>query len=94
MAFGSAMFAATAALGQLRFALHDEPKTLDPFLAADESAEAVRYLTEGVLIRMNRMTQKPDPELAVTHIWAEGTSDVEARRLVAIHAGHVAELTR
>jgi mannose-1-phosphate guanylyltransferase/phosphomannomutase len=36
----------------------------------------------------------PDPELAVTHIWAEGTSDVEARRLVAIHAGHVAELTR
>ncbi len=36
----------------------------------------------------------PDPELAITHIWAEGTSDVEARRLVAIHAGQVAELTR
>jgi mannose-1-phosphate guanylyltransferase / phosphomannomutase len=36
----------------------------------------------------------PDPELAITHIWAEGTSDVEARRLVSIHAGHVAELTR
>jgi mannose-1-phosphate guanylyltransferase/phosphomannomutase len=36
----------------------------------------------------------PDPETAVTHIWAEGTSDVEARRLVAIHAGQVAELTR
>jgi mannose-1-phosphate guanylyltransferase/phosphomannomutase len=36
----------------------------------------------------------PDPELAVTHIWAEGPSDVEARRLVSIHAGHVAELTR
>ncbi len=35
----------------------------------------------------------PDPELAITHVWAEGTSDVEARRLVAIHAGHVAELT-
>jgi mannose-1-phosphate guanylyltransferase/phosphomannomutase len=36
----------------------------------------------------------PDPELPVTHIWAEGTSDAEARRLVAIHAGQVAELTR
>jgi mannose-1-phosphate guanylyltransferase / phosphomannomutase len=36
----------------------------------------------------------PDPELAITHVWAEGPSDVEARRLVAIHAGQVAELTR
>jgi len=36
----------------------------------------------------------PDPEVAVTHVWAEGPSDVEARRLVAIQAGHVAELTR
>ena len=36
----------------------------------------------------------PDPELPVTHIWAEGSTDVEARRLVAIHAGQVAELTR
>ena len=35
----------------------------------------------------------PDPELAVTHVWAEGASDAEARRLVAIHAGQVAELT-
>jgi mannose-1-phosphate guanylyltransferase / phosphomannomutase len=36
----------------------------------------------------------PDPELAITHVWAEGPSDVEARRLVAIHAGQVADLTR
>jgi mannose-1-phosphate guanylyltransferase / phosphomannomutase len=36
----------------------------------------------------------PDPELAITHVWAEGASDAEARRLVAIHAGQVAELTR
>jgi mannose-1-phosphate guanylyltransferase/phosphomannomutase len=36
----------------------------------------------------------PDPEIAVTHVWAEGESDVEARRLVAIQAGHVAELSR
>jgi mannose-1-phosphate guanylyltransferase/phosphomannomutase len=36
----------------------------------------------------------PDPELPVTHVWAEGATDADARRLVAIHAGHVAELTR
>jgi len=62
---------ATALLGtllaqgaELRFALHDEPKTADPLLMADQSAEAIRYLTEGVLIRINRLTQKPEPELA------------------------------
>jgi mannose-1-phosphate guanylyltransferase/phosphomannomutase len=36
----------------------------------------------------------PDPELPLTHVFAEGASDSDARRLVAIHAGHVAELTR
>jgi mannose-1-phosphate guanylyltransferase/phosphomannomutase len=36
----------------------------------------------------------PDPGLPITHVWAEGGSDVEAQRLVAIHAGHVAELSR
>jgi mannose-1-phosphate guanylyltransferase/phosphomannomutase len=36
----------------------------------------------------------PDPELPITHVWAEGETDADARRLVAIHAGQVAELTR
>jgi mannose-1-phosphate guanylyltransferase/phosphomannomutase len=35
----------------------------------------------------------PDPELAVTHVWAEGETDAVARRLLAIHAGKVAELS-
>ena len=35
----------------------------------------------------------PDPELTVTHVWAEGDTDATARRLLAIHAGKVAELT-
>ena len=35
----------------------------------------------------------PDPELPVTHVWAEGQSDQDARRLVAIQAGRIAELT-
>jgi peptide/nickel transport system substrate-binding protein len=54
------------AAAELRFALHSEPKTLDPLVVADDAAEAIRYLTEGVLIRMNRLTQQPEAELAVS----------------------------
>jgi peptide/nickel transport system substrate-binding protein len=59
------VLATVAASGaELRFALHDDPKTTDPFLMADESAVALAYLTEGVLIRVNRLTQLAEPELA------------------------------
>jgi peptide/nickel transport system substrate-binding protein len=59
--------AALAACGaELRFAFHGDPRTLDPFMAADEYAVALSYLTEGVLIRMNRLTQQPEPELAAS----------------------------
>lgn len=50
--------------GELRFCLPAEPKTFDPLLADDQQSEAVRYLTGGVLLRVNRVTQKPQPELA------------------------------
>jgi peptide/nickel transport system substrate-binding protein len=52
--------------GELRFSLHDDPKTLDPLVAADEAAEALQYLTEGVLIRINRLTQVAEPDLATS----------------------------
>ncbi len=50
---------------ELRFYLRSEPKTFDPALVADDSSETVRYLTGGVLLRLNRQTQKVEPELAV-----------------------------
>ena len=50
--------------GELRFALHSEPKTWDPLMAAEDSASAVRQLTHGSLVRLNRKTQKIEPELA------------------------------
>ncbi len=49
---------------EIRWALHAEPRTLDPALVEDEGSEAVRYLTQGVLIRVNRKTQALQPELA------------------------------
>ncbi len=50
--------------GELRFCIRSEPNTLDPLLVTGESAETVRYLTGGVLIRLNRRTQEAVPELA------------------------------
>ena len=50
--------------GELRFCLHTEPKTFNPVLAEDDASETVRYLTGGVLIRVDRLTQAAGPELA------------------------------
>jgi len=50
--------------GELRLCLRTDPKTFDPLLAAEEASERVRYLTGGVLIRFNRVTQELQPELA------------------------------
>jgi mannose-1-phosphate guanylyltransferase/phosphomannomutase len=36
----------------------------------------------------------PDPEQPLTHVWAEGDTDADAKRLVAMHAGWIAELVR
>ena len=59
----SAIAAANAA-NELRFCLRTDPKTFNPLLVEDESSSAVRYLTGGVLIRLNRYTQELEGELA------------------------------
>jgi peptide/nickel transport system substrate-binding protein len=57
---------------ELRFALQAEPKTFDPLLVEDESSEAIRYLTGGTLMRVNRLTQELEPGLAVSWKVTEG----------------------
>jgi peptide/nickel transport system substrate-binding protein len=52
--------------GELHFCLRSEPKTLNPLLAADDASETVRYLTGGVLVRVNRLTQDLEPEVATS----------------------------
>ncbi|MGZ4824167.1 MAG: ABC transporter substrate-binding protein [Terriglobales bacterium] len=52
--------------GELRFCVRSEPKTFNPLLVADDASETVRYLTGGVLMRLNRLTQTLEPELATT----------------------------
>ena len=69
-ALGCLLFLLTAAPlcaqsgAELRFCLHGEPKTFDPILVDDEASENIRYLTGGVLIRLNRQTQALEPGLA------------------------------
>jgi peptide/nickel transport system substrate-binding protein len=52
--------------GELRFCLHSEPKTFNPVLMEDDASETIRYLTGGVLVRLNRQTQELEPELATS----------------------------
>jgi peptide/nickel transport system substrate-binding protein len=55
---------AASGASELRFCLRIDPKSFNPLLAEDESETTVRYLTGGVLIRLNRYTQELEGELA------------------------------
>src|SRR4029077_13336140 len=64
---GAALYATTSRSGgELRFCLYSEPKTFNPLLVSDTSSEAIRYMTAGVLVRVNRQTQEIEPSLAVS----------------------------
>ena len=52
--------------GELHFCLHGEPKTFNPILVDDEPSENIRYLTGGVLIRLNRQSQALESALATS----------------------------
>lgn len=65
--------------GELHFCLHGEPKTFNPVLVDDEASENIRYLTGGVLIRLNRQSQALEPALATS--WAISRD----RRTITFH---------
>jgi len=50
--------------GELVWTIGYDPKTFDPAKVDDQESETVRYLTAGVLLRFNRLTQQVEPELA------------------------------
>jgi peptide/nickel transport system substrate-binding protein len=57
---------------ELRFAISGDPKTFDPLQVSDSNSETIRYLTAGVLVRVNRVTDKLQPELAESWEIKEG----------------------
>src|SRR5690242_14372094 len=65
-----------SALGaELRFCIRSEPKTFNPLQVDDDASETIRYLTGGVLVRVNRRTQALEPGLATAwKISADGKS--------------------
>jgi peptide/nickel transport system substrate-binding protein len=64
LSFLLALGLGTLSAGELRFSLRLEPKTFNPLLVEEESSETIRYLTGGVLVRLNRYTQELEGELA------------------------------
>jgi len=71
--------------GQLRFCLHSEPKTFNPVLMQDDSSETVRYLTGGVLMRLNRQTQELEPELATSWKISDGGKTITFHLREGLH---------
>jgi peptide/nickel transport system substrate-binding protein len=65
--------------GELHFCLRGEPKTFNPLLVEEEASETIRYLTGGVLMRLNRQTQTLEPGLAAS--WKVS----EAGRKISFH---------
>ncbi len=68
--------------GEIAWALHYDPKTLDPAKVDDQASELVRYLTAGVLVRLNRRTMTLEPGLA------ESWTVSHDGKLVTLHLRH------
>ncbi|HZQ23512.1 MAG TPA: ABC transporter substrate-binding protein [Terriglobales bacterium] len=65
--------------GELRFCLHTDPKTFNPELAENDADETIRYLTGGVLIRVDRLTQEAQPDLATSWTVTNGGKTITFR---------------
>lgn len=70
---------------QLRFCLRTEPKTFNPALVADDAAETVRYLTGGVLMRLNRESQQLEPELATSWKVSKDSKSISFKLRSGLH---------
>jgi peptide/nickel transport system substrate-binding protein len=61
---GSAVSSAAAQQRELVWSLKSDPGSLDPAKVDDQAAEMLRYLTGGVLLRLNRASLQVEPDLA------------------------------
>jgi peptide/nickel transport system substrate-binding protein len=74
-----------AAQSELRFCIASDPKTFNPLLVEDDSTETIQYLTGGVLIRVNRLTQNAEPELATSWKVTGGGNTITFKLRDGIH---------
>jgi peptide/nickel transport system substrate-binding protein len=66
LVLAGSVWAVPPAGNELRFCIGAQPKTFNPLLVDDEASETVRYLTGGVLLRLDRNSQKLEPDLATS----------------------------
>ncbi len=71
--------------GELHFCLRAEPKTFNPLLVEEDASETIRYLTGGILIRLNRQTQALEPGLAVSWKVSEKDRKISFRLRSGLH---------
>jgi peptide/nickel transport system substrate-binding protein len=71
--------------GELHFCLRGEPKTFNPLLVEEDASETIRYLTGGVLIRLNRQTQALEPGLAAAWKVSEDGRKISFRLRTGLH---------
>jgi peptide/nickel transport system substrate-binding protein len=71
--------------GELHFCLRGEPKTFNPLLVEETSSETIRYLTGGVLIRLNRQTQALEPGLATSWKVSSDGRTIKFRLRTGLH---------
>src|SRR5579871_6107857 len=83
------LLVAAIAVGQtsneLHFCVKADPKTLNPLQVADDASETVRYLTGGVLLRVNRLTQEAEPELATSWKVTDGGKTITFKLRDGLH---------
>lgn len=72
-------FACMLQAAELRFSIPAEPKTFDALQVSEQSSELIRYLTGGVLVRVNRITDQVEPELAESWKLGDGGRAVTFR---------------
>jgi peptide/nickel transport system substrate-binding protein len=70
--FACALLVAATPPQELRFCLPADPKTFDALHVSDQLSEIVRYLTGGVLVRINRVTDRVEPALAESWKLSDG----------------------
>jgi peptide/nickel transport system substrate-binding protein len=104
LSLGTCMLAAAACIaghcqgisraqGELAWSIRYDPKTLDPAKVDEQASEMVRFLTGGVLLRLNRQTQQPEPDLAESWTVSPDGRELTFRLRQGLHFSDGSNLT-
>jgi len=83
----------TADAKELRFSIPGDPKSFDPLHIEESNAQIVQYLTAGALVRINRVTDQLEPELAESWTLKNGGREIVFRLRSDLHFSDGSPLT-